>query len=84
VWWVLVLLPLHQLDGVVDQVRVEVLDLLLCELDFLEPGDDLVVGEEPLLEPVLDELVELFDVRERDVDGEHLTSGCLAAGFRPT
>ena len=39
----------------------EVLDLLLPELDFLEPGDDLVVGEEALLFPVLDELLQLFD-----------------------
>src|SRR5690349_15669668 len=75
---VLVVLALHQLDGVVDQVRVEVLDLLLGELDLFEPGDDLVIGEEALLEPVLDQLVELFDVREGNVDGEHLTSGGLA------
>ena len=67
----LVLLPLDQLDRVVDQVGVEVLDLLLGELDLLEPGDDLVVGEEALLLAVLDELVELFDVGQGDVDGEH-------------
>ena len=51
----LVLLALDQLDRVVDQVGVEVLDLLLRELDVFEPGDDLVVREEPLLEPLLDE-----------------------------
>ena len=45
----LVLLPFDQLDVVVDQVRVEVFDLLFRELDFLEPGDDLVVGEEAFL-----------------------------------
>jgi hypothetical protein len=79
----LVVLSLHQLDGVVDQVRVEVFDLLLGELDFLEPGDDLVVGKEPFLESVLNELVELFYVRKRDVDGEHLTSG-LSRGWLST
>jgi hypothetical protein len=71
---VLVVLPLHQLDGVVDQVRVEVLDLLLRELDLFEAGDDLVVGEEPLLLTVLNELVQLLDVGKSDVDGEHVTS----------
>ena len=50
----LVLGALVELDRMVDQVRVEVLDLLLRELDFVEPGDDLVVREEPLLEALLD------------------------------
>ena len=68
---VLVLLALDQLDPVVDQVGVEVLDLLLRELDVLEPGDDLVVGQEALLVAVLNELLKLFDVRQRDIDGEH-------------
>src|SRR5207302_7857506 len=67
----LVRLPLDQLDRVVDQVRVEVLDLLLRELDVFEPGDDLVVGEEAFLLPVLDELLEFFYIWEGDVDGEH-------------
>src|SRR5205814_621411 len=62
--------PLDELDRVVDQVRVEVLDLLLRELDFLEPGDDLVVGEEALRETFLDKLLKLLDLRQRDVDGE--------------
>jgi hypothetical protein len=66
-----VLLALHQLDAVVDQVRVEVLDLLLGELDVLEPLDDLVVGEEALFDSVGDELLEFFDVGQRDIDGEH-------------
>ena len=70
----LVLLPLDELDRVVDQVGVEVLDLLLRELDLLEPGDDLVVGEKALLLSLLDELLELFDLGESDVDGEHGTS----------
>ncbi len=70
----LVLLALHQLDSVVDQVRVEVLDLLLRELDVLEPGDDLVVGEEASLEAALHELLELFDLGESDIDGEHAPS----------
>ncbi len=71
---VLVLLALHQLDAVVDQVGVEVLDLLLRQLDVLEPGDDLVVGEEASLETALNELLELLDVGKSDVDGEHSTS----------
>ena len=68
------LLTLHQLDAVIDQVRVEVLDLLLCELHLLEALDDLVVGEEALVDALGDELVKLLDVRKRDVDGEHGTS----------
>ena len=55
----------------VDEVGVEVLDLLLGEVDLLEPRDDLVVGEEPLLLPLGDELVQLFDVGEGDVDRQH-------------
>ena len=55
----------------VDEVRVEVLDLLLRELDVVEPGDDLVVGEEPLLEPLLDEALQLLDLGEGDIDGQH-------------
>ena len=70
----LVLLTLDQLDRVVDEVRVEVLDLLFGEVDFLEPRDDLVVGEESLLCSVLYQLVKLFDVWEGDVDCEQLTS----------
>src|SRR3712207_7744557 len=42
----LVLDALHELDPVIDQVRVEVLDLLLGELDLIEPRHDLVVRSE--------------------------------------
>ena len=58
----------------VDQIGVEVLDLLLRQIDLFEAGDDLVVGEEPFLLAVLDELVELLDLWESDIDGEHVTS----------
>ena len=68
----LVLLAFDELDVVVDQVRVEVLDLLFRELHVLEPVDDLVVGEEALLRSVRDELLELFDFRGADLDGEQL------------
>ena len=66
------LLPLDELDAVVDQVRREVLELLLAELDLLETGDDLVVGEEALFLAGLDELVQLLDIGKGDVDREHL------------
>jgi len=56
---------------VVDQVRVEVLDLLLRELDVLEPADDLVVREETEFDPSLYELLELIYLRESNIDGEH-------------
>jgi predicted ATPase/class 3 adenylate cyclase len=68
--WMLVLLAFDELDRVVDQVGVEVFDLLLGQLDFLERRDDFVVREEPLLLSLLDEPVELFDVGKRDVDRE--------------
>ena len=60
-----------ELDRVVDQVRVEVLDLLLRELDVVEPRDDLVVREEALLEPLLDQALELLDLGEGDIDRQH-------------
>ena len=63
-------LACHELDPVVDQIGVEVLDLLLAELHLLEPGDDVVVGEKPFLLSVLNELVQLLDVGQRDVDRE--------------
>ena len=68
---VLVLDAFVELDRVVDQVRVEVLDLLLRELDVVESRDDLVVREEPLLEPLLDQALELLDLGEGDIDGQH-------------
>ena len=66
----LVPLAFDDVDTVLDQVRVEVLDLLLRQLHVLEPVGDLVVGQEAFLPPFGDELVELFDFRKRDVDGE--------------
>ena len=69
---------LDQLDRVVDQVRVEVLDLLLRELDLVEPGDDLVVGQEALLETLLDEALELLDLRKGDIDGQHVRGTLLS------
>src|SRR5262245_54457116 len=79
---VLVLLALHELDRVVDQVCVEVFDLLLGQLDFLERRDNLVVGQKPLFLSLLNELVELFDVGERDVDREQwgLAFSCWDGG----
>ena len=68
---VLVVDPFVELDRVVDEVRVEVLDLLLRELDVVEPGDDLVVREEALLEPLLDQALELLDLGEGDIDRQH-------------
>ena len=50
-------LAFQQLHVVVDQVGVEVLDLLLGQLDFLEPRRDLVVVQKPLLDAVLNELL---------------------------
>ena len=67
---VLVRLALDELDAVVDQVRVEVLDLLLRELDVVEPRGNLVVVEDPFFQTFLDELLKLFNLRERDLDGE--------------
>jgi hypothetical protein len=68
---VLVLDALVELDRVIDQIGVEVLDLLLGELDVVEPRHDLVVREEPLLEPLLDQALELLDLGEGDIDGQH-------------
>ena len=71
------LLAFDELDAVVDQIGGEVFDLLLGELDFLEPFDDLVVGEEPFLLPRRNQLLEFFDVGKSNVDSEHesTTSG---------
>jgi hypothetical protein len=71
----LVRLALDELDSVVDQVRVEVLDLLLAELDVVQAQRDLVVVQDTLLQTLLHELLKLFDLRERDLDGEQSTSG---------
>ena len=67
----LVLLSLDELDRVVDRIGGELLELLLRQLDVLERVDDLVVGEEPLLLPLLYELVQFLDVWQSDLDGEH-------------
>src|SRR6266567_3003803 len=73
----LVLLAFDELDPVVDQIRREVFDLLLGELDFLDSFDDLVIGEESFLLSRRDQLVEFLDVGQSNVDSEHesTTSG---------
>src|SRR5207248_730900 len=63
-----------ELDRMVDQVRVEVFDLFLRQVNFLETRDDLVVGQESLLLAVLDELLKLLHLRKCDVDSEHWPS----------
>ena len=60
-----------ELDGVLEQVAVEVLHLLLAELDLFEHGAHLVEREVPAFHPELGELPELFDVRKRDIDCQH-------------
>jgi hypothetical protein len=82
----LVRLALDELDAVIDQIGVEVFDLLLAELDLVEPRGDLVIVEYALLEAFLNELLELFDLGERDFDGEHRPPLSRAGGLgaRPT
>src|SRR4029079_14171429 len=77
----LVLLPLDELDRVIDEEGREVLQLLLGEIDVLDGLDDLVVREEPLLLPLLDELVQLLDLRKSGFDREH---GPLLSPWRLT
>ena len=77
----LVLLSLDELDRVIDEVGREVLQLLLREIDVLDGLDDLVVRQEPLLLPLLDELVQLLDLRKSGFDGEH---GPLLSPWRLT
>ena len=55
----------------VEQVGVEVLELLLGELDLLERRRDLVEREVALLVAFLDQGLELFDLRKRDIDSQH-------------
>ena len=57
----------QHLDADLEQVRVEVLDLLLGDLGLLQDPDDLVVGEEALLPPVGDERAHLLHVRQGDL-----------------
>src|SRR5829696_1544901 len=83
VWKALVVLALDELHAVVDQVGGEIFELILRELDFLDTGDDLVIGEEALLLPCLDQLLQLLDVGKSDVDGEHVfTTSGFDAGSR--
>ncbi len=58
----LVRLALDELDAVVDQIGVEAVNLLLAELEILQPCRDLVVVEEPFLETVLGELLQLLNL----------------------
>jgi len=62
VWRMLVRLALDELDAVVDQIGVEAVNLLLAELEILQPCRDLVVVEEPFLETVLGELLQLLNL----------------------
>src|SRR6185437_4507103 len=64
-------LGVQELDVVVQQVGVEVLQLFLRELDFLQRGRNLVEREVALLVSFLDQGLELFDLRKRDIDRQH-------------
>jgi hypothetical protein len=64
-------LSVQQLDVVVEQVGVEVLELLLGELDLLERRGHLVERQVALFLTFLDERLELVDVGQGDVDGQH-------------
>ena len=70
----LVLLAFDQLHRVVAQIRREVLDLLLRELDVLEGGSDLVERQKTLFLPLFDKFLELLNLRERNIDREQWTS----------
>jgi hypothetical protein len=61
--WLLVLLPLDQVDRAFSQVGVKVLALLPAQAGVLEPGCDLVVGQKPLLNALCDEPRQVFSVR---------------------
>ena len=54
-------------DALVLQVRVELGDLLLGDLDLLQRGGDLREGEEALLLALRDQWTELFDLRYGDL-----------------
>src|SRR6184192_1269371 len=86
VWGMLVRLAFDELDAVIDQIGVEVFDLVLAELDVVEPRGDLVIVDDSLLEPFLNELLEFFYLGERDFDGEHRPPLSRAGwlGARPT
>jgi len=60
-----------EIDTVVDQIGVEVLGLVLADLYILERHGYFVVAEEPFLLALLCQSLELFDIWEGDLDGEH-------------
>jgi hypothetical protein len=60
-----------EVDAVIDQIGVEIFGLLLGDLHVLERRGDLVVAEEPFLQTLLRQSLELFDIREGDLDSEH-------------
>ena len=64
-------LGIQELDVVLDQVRVEVLELFLGELDLLERRRHLVVRQIALFLTLLNQPLQLFNFRERDLDGQH-------------
>src|SRR2546430_6947440 len=79
---ILVLLALDQLDRTVDQVGVEVVDLLPRQLDVLERGGDLVIGQTPLLHAFRDESLQFPGVGTT-VSGPKLGAEkpCVLYGF---
>ena len=68
----------QHLDADLEQVRVEVLDLLLGDLRLLEHPDDLVVGEEALLPPVDDER-RISSTSGRAISTALRPDGCVVA-----
>ncbi len=60
-----------EIDAVIDQIGVEIFGLLLGDFRVLERRGDLVVAEESFLQTLLRQSLELFDIREGDLDSEH-------------
>ena len=64
-------LGLMQLNPVLDEIGVEVLDLLLGDLNLDQCGGNLADQEEAPLLADLHELLELVDLGQLDIDGQH-------------
>ena len=64
-------LALHKLDAVVEQAGVELLGLFLGQLNVFERCGDLVVVEDTLVHAPVNQPLELFNLRESDLDSEH-------------
>ena len=60
-------LLLHDVDSLLVEIRVQLLELLLCHLDLFQVRSDLIEGQKAAIVPFGDQRAQLFDLADRSL-----------------